>query len=243
MKPIAKLMLAAILTAGITHTITAKPGASKAILIQQTEDRHLSGFSSVEVSGSMDVHIVQGSSESVKVKAPQKIRDRIITEVKGGVLKIYIKSDNWNWSFGGDDIEIFVTAKSLSAISLSGSGDIDFDGGLKSNSLSLRISGSGDISGKIDVTNLECSISGSGDMELSGRAQNSTVRVTGSGDFTGTHLATANTVVKVVGSGDARVNASQKVQASVTGSGDVMYTGGAKDVSASTSGSGDVSRF
>ncbi|MGZ3820533.1 MAG: GIN domain-containing protein, partial [Mucilaginibacter sp.] len=46
----------------------------------------------------------------------------------------------------------------------------------------------------------------------------------------------------VTGSGDASVNASSKVDASVSGSGDIKYTGGAKNVSSSKSGSGDIER-
>jgi hypothetical protein len=208
-----------------------------------TQDRHLTGFNAVSVAGSYDVYITQGSTESVKVDAPSDIIDRIVTEVQGGVLKIYTKDGtNWNWS-GNKKMIIYVAIKNVNAVSLAGSGDVNFKDGLKAPSLKIKLTGSGDISGKVDVKNLESSIGGSGDITLSGRAENSSVSVVGSGDFTGQNLATTNTQVKVAGSGDAKVNAAEKIDASVVGSGDVHYTGAAKNISSSKAGSGSVSRM
>jgi hypothetical protein len=245
MRTITKLMLAAALIAGNgyatfanTNTITVNKPAFA------TEDRHLSGFHGVGVAGSYDVYITQGSAESVKVEAPDDVIGRIVTEVKDGVLQIYTKKgDNGNWNWGNKKIVIYVTAKDITTIGLAGSGNVFFKNGIKTNALSLKISGSGDILGKVDVQSLESSVAGSGDIKVSGRAQNSTVKVVGSGDFTAGDLVTANTKVNVVGSGDARINVTQKLEASVAGSGDIAYTGGAKQVSKSTAGSGDISSF
>ncbi|MFD0794989.1 head GIN domain-containing protein [Mucilaginibacter litoreus] len=228
--------LKTFLMAGI---LVAAAGVAKA----DVQDRHLSGFNAVSIAGSYDVYITQGSSESVKVDAPSDIIDKIVTEVEGGVLKIHTKNNtSWNWS-GNKKMIIYVGIKNVNAVSLAGSGDVYFKDGLKAPSLKLKLTGSGDISGKVDVKNLESSIGGSGDITVSGRADNSVVSVVGSGDFTGQGLATQNTQVKVAGSGDARINASEKIEASVVGSGDIHYTGAAKDISSSKAGSGSVSRM
>ncbi|MGZ3811951.1 MAG: head GIN domain-containing protein [Mucilaginibacter sp.] len=245
MRSITKLLLAAILLSGSAYTYANSHPAVK-IGVAKIEDRHLSGFNAVSLGGSFDVYITQGSTESVKVEAPDNVIDHIITEVSGGVLKIYNKHDDgfhWGDLFGSHKkMAIYVTAKDLNSISVSGSGDIFFKEGIHTNSLKLRVSGSGDMTGRVDVKTLETSISGSGDIKISGRADNSTVSVGGSGDFSGRGLVTINTAVRVTGSGDASVNASSKVDASVSGSGDIKYTGGAKNVSSSKSGSGDIER-
>jgi hypothetical protein len=136
-----------------------------------------------------------------------------------------------------------VVIKEVNAINLSGSGDVFFKEGISANSLKIGVVGSGDLTGLVHVKNLESSISGSGDIHISGTAENSAIRLVGSGDFYGRDLVTANTAVHVSGSGDARINASNRVDASVAGSGDIYYTGSAKDVSSSKSGSGDIHRF
>jgi hypothetical protein len=231
MKTLNTLFLAALLV------------ASSSLVKANTEDRHLTGFNAVSVAGSYDVQITQGASESVKVDAPADVIGRIITEVDGGVLKIYTKKGtNWSWN-GNKKLIIYVSVKNISNVSLAGSGDVWFKDGLKAASLKIKLTGSGDISGKVNVKNLESDLAGSGDITLSGRAENSVVSVVGSGDFTGDNLITTNTQVKVAGSGDAKINAADKIEAAVIGSGDIYYKGAAKNVSSSKAGSGSVSRM
>ena len=245
MNTLSKLLVPALL---LGTPVVTFAGLNPVIIISPADivDRHLSGFNAVELGGSYDVYITQGSTESVKVEAPSDIMNHIITEVSGGVLKIYNKHDGWNWgSWWGNHkkIAIYVSARELNAVSIAGSGDIFFKAGITANSLKLRINGSGDMLGKVNVKKLESSISGSGDMKLSGSAESSTVSVVGSGDFTARNLLTVNSAVRVSGSGDAEVNASDKVDAAIVGSGDIRYTGSVKNVSSSKTGSGDISRL
>lgn len=243
MKSITKILLAAALITATAQTF-AKPLPNAAAHSFEKQDRHLSGFSSVNIAGSFDVYITQGNIESVTVEADDDVIDKIITEVKGGSLKIYTKSTSgFNWSGKENKRIVRVVAKDLNTISLTGSGDVFFKEGFRTQNLAVKLSGSGDITGRVDVKALESSVVGSGDVTLTGRAETSSVRVSGSGDFSGKDLLTTSTTVKVVGSGDASVNASQQVDASVAGSGDIRYTGAAKQISTSKAGSGDIHRF
>ncbi|MDB5131453.1 MAG: hypothetical protein JWR02_1202 [Mucilaginibacter sp.] len=245
MRSLAKILLAVILLTAGSYTF-AKPNAAAKTNATEIADRHLSGFNAVNVAGPYDVYIKQGATESVKVEAPADMIDRILTEVNGGVLKIYSRHNNWNWGFSWGHhrkIVVYVIAKDLNSINISGSGDVSFKEGITANSLKLRITGSGDMSGRVEAKTLESSITGSGDMRLSGHAENSAVSVVGSGDFTARNLLTVNSSVRVSGSGDAYVNASERVDAAVVGSGDVHYTGAAKSINSKKSGSGDISRY
>jgi hypothetical protein len=245
MRSFTKILLVASLLTGPAFA-NAAPRSAAVIEYSKIEDRHLSGFSAVSAAGSFDVFITQGPTESVKVEAPDDIIDQIITEVDGGVLKIYNKHNNgfhWDEMFGHHKkIAVYVACKDLNAISVSGSGDVSFKDGIHTGSLKLKVSGSGDVSGKVDVKTLESAITGSGDVKLSGHAENSAVSVSGSGDFEARNMVTVNTSVRVSGSGDASVNASGRVDASVSGSGDVRYTGGARNISSAKSGSGDIEK-
>ena len=241
MKLLTKSLLAVLLVAGTAYTY-ASP---KSTFIQQkTEDRHLSGFSAVEVGGPYDVTLTQGTTESVKVEAPEDVISHVTTEVVSGVLKIYNKhndSFHWNDLFGHHrKILVYVSIKDVNSIVVSGSGDVTFHNGLHTDKMNLRVSGSGDVDGTLEAKNLETSISGSGDVKLSGHAETSAVRVSGSGDYSARGLITTNTDVHVSGSGDAKIYASNKIDASVSGSGDVSYSGHPKSVYKSKSGSGDI---
>jgi len=231
-----RIFIAVLLVTGVAQTY-ARPNSGNV-----TEDRHLSGFHAVDVSGSFDVYITQGSTESVKVEAPSDVIKNILTEVKGGTLNISTKSHfNWHSMFNNKKMVVYVTIKDVNSIALTGSGDVYFKDGINANNLRLQLTGSGDLFGKINVKGLESNVTGSGDIKISGHADDQKANVTGSGDYSARGLSTVNTIASVGGSGDASVNVSGNLKASVTGSGDIHYTGSPKYVSKSKSGSGDIS--
>lgn len=242
MKSLSKILLATALLAGAGYTHAAPALHPVDRIVSDIQDRHLSGFHAIEVSGSYDVYIKQGPVESVKVEAPSDVIDHVVTEVQDGVLKVHNKHESgWNWSWGSHKkIAVYVTATTINKLDVSGSGDAYFKDGLTANDIKIKVSGSGDVSGKLSVKTLDCSISGSGDMKLSGHAESSNISVSGSGDYEAKGLSTTNTTVHVSGSGDAGINVSTNLEASVSGSGDVSFTGHPHNVVKSKSGSGDI---
>lgn len=208
----------------------------------EIQDRKLSGFRAVVSTGSFDVVLKQGGSESVKVEADAEVINEIITEVRNGTLTIRSKNTrSWSNMWNNRKITIYVVAKDLNSVVLSGSGDLKIENQFNTNKLELRLSGSGDFKGSVNVKTLEASISGSGDFSISGKAEESTVSISGSGDYHGGDLMTKSTAIRVSGSGDASIYASENVEASVSGSGDVHYNGHPKNVSKVAHGSGDIS--
>jgi hypothetical protein len=243
MKSIFKLLLPAVMVVTTTGYSIATTRANNRTTVSDIVDRHLSGFHAVDLAGSFDVYLTQGATESVKVEAPADIMPHIRTEVENGVLKIYNKNDGFHWGdlFGHHQkIRVYVVITNVDAISVTGSGDMFFKDGIHASSLKLNVSGSGDMTGGVEAKTVESNISGSGDMKLSGHADNSMITVVGSGDYTARSLTTASTSVHVSGSGDAEVYATEKIDASVVGSGDIHYSGHPKHVNKSKSGSGDI---
>jgi len=253
MKLLTRLLLAVALLLGNGYAFAKTNSISKLDSLI-TSDRHLTGFNGLYVSGPFKVYVEQGITESVKLEAPAEILDRIVTEVNGGILKISNKHDNWGWGTKSwysdkswwrhhDKIVVHISVKDLNSIKLSGSGEVSFKEGITADILKLTVRGSGNINGTIKVKTLQSQISGSGGIKLSGTAESSTVRLTGSGNFGGPELITSNSAVHVSGSGGARINASDSIDAYISGSGGVSYTGTAKIVNSKKSGSGSINRF
>lgn len=244
MKPTLKLFIAAVLLSA-TGTFTFA-GAVNASVIRSMadQDRKLSGFHAIASSGSFEVVLTQGNAESVRVKADAEVINDVITEVKNGTLMVHSKNRSvWNSGnfWNNRTVTIYVTAKDLNSISLSGSGDLRIENQFNTNSLQLRLSGSGDFTGKVNVKTLEASVSGSGDFKIAGKADESTISIAGSGNFSGGDLITKSTAIRIAGSGNASIYASEKVDASVSGSGDIRYMGHPKSVSKVAHGSGEIS--
>jgi hypothetical protein len=238
-----KIFTAAVLLTGAGSAFAKSPVNNVFHINKETEDRHISGFTAISASGSFDVYIVQGATESVRVEAPADVMPHIITEVKNGTLNVYDKSHTgWHSLFSSNKkIAVYVSVKAINGMDITGSGDVFFKEGISANLLRLHVTGSGDVVGKLNVKTLESNITGSGDIKLSGHADNLKVGVSGSGDFSARGLTTINTTARVSGSGDVDVNVSGSLDANVSGSGDIRYSGSPKNVNRSKSGSGDIS--
>src|ERR1700753_1313965 len=142
MKIASKFLLAALLLSAAGHAIAKPAPVTKAYSVE-VQDRHLSGFHAVDVAGSFDVYITQGSTVSVKVEAPSELMKNIKTEVEGGTLRIYNKDENgfhWGDLFGHHPkVRIYVDIKDVDAVAVSGSGDVYFKEGLHAGNLHLSV--------------------------------------------------------------------------------------------------------
>lgn len=230
----------------IAYTILAvmvMAGATLAASAQSEENREVSGFTSVGSGGPFDVHIKIDGRESLKIKGDAKAISEIETKVEDGKLTI-----NWKdkWRDHNDEqrgkIDIYISARSLSAVALAGSGDMDVDGILTGDRVSVALSGSGNISASIKAGDLHAAISGSGSIGLNGSAEEAKISISGSGSFNAKELKTNTAHVNVAGSGNAYLIAEQKISGHIAGSGNVVYSGNATEEDVRTAGSGRVSK-
>jgi hypothetical protein len=233
MKRIAYTFFAALLT--FTASLTASA--------QSEESRQVSGFNGIASSGPFDVHVNINGTESLKISASSKIINEIETIVEDGTLKIKFKHhDDWTHNDDYGQINVYVTAKSLSSLANAGSGSIKVDGTVSGNDVNVVLSGSGDIQTVVKSSNLHTTISGSGSIDINGSADQTKVTIAGSGEVKGKHLKTNNASVRITGSGSAYFTADKTVSARIAGSGNVVYSGNATITESRTIGSGSVSK-
>ncbi|WP_010521008.1 head GIN domain-containing protein [Aquimarina agarivorans] len=198
-------------------------------------------YSSIRLQGSMDVHLEQGTEGKIRVTTDDNVHEYLKIKVEGDKLILAFK-DNINLRTR-KGIHIYVPFMDISAVSITGSGDIDANTIIKTSSLKASVTGSGNIKLAVEASSVKSQITGSGNVELKGSTQELEVGITGSGDFNSKDLKADNTEVTISGSGDAKVVALERLTTKVSGSGDIMYAGNPKNVNSKTSGSGSVSSF
>jgi hypothetical protein len=152
----------------------------------------------------------------VEVTADDNLLPMIETTVSGETLKIGSKG-SYSTSLG---VKIKITAPSLDALAISGSGDVHVKG--------------------LKAGEMEAKITGSGNVTLNGGVDRLRVRILGSGDVRAADLAAKDVQVSVTGSGNASVRASEQLDASVAGSGNVRFAGNPPRVQKHVTGSGDI---
>jgi hypothetical protein len=202
---------------------------------QTTQTREISGVTAVRLLTSGNLTITTGGSETLSITAGSNDLPGLTSQVIDGTLIL----DNKD-SIGSSGISYELTVGPLDRLEVSGSGNATGIGTLRGDSTVLASgSGSVELSG-LDMTSVVVDLSGSGGVTLSGTANTQRVTSSGSGDYNGSALQTAETEIEVDGSGSARVQVTERLSATVNGSGDITYTGDPQQVDRSASGSGEI---
>jgi hypothetical protein len=190
------------------------------------EKRNVSGFHGVDVSGGIDLYISQGQ-EAVAVSASEtKFRDKIKTEVKNGVLKIWYESNsNIHIDWSNRKMKAYVSFKNLDMLEASGGSDVKVEGSIAVSKLSLDISGGSDFEGKVNIDDLKVDASGGSDVHISGTAKNINIDASGGSDFKGYELITDNCTVDASGGSDVYITVNKELNAESSGGSDIYYKG------------------
>jgi hypothetical protein len=192
--------------------------------ILKQEERFVTSFYAIENTTEVDVEITSDSVYFLEVIADENLLGVIETSVRDNKLLITMDNDR---CIKTDNIMLVnIHMPHLESVLLSGSGNIDvydFD------CTSMQIVNSG--SGKIDVVNLfstnkvELELYGSGSIYVWGKARYGEYILSGSGDMVADDLKVDECVVWNSGSGNIYCFAYDYLTATLSGSGDIIYSG------------------
>jgi len=139
---------------------------------------------------------------------------------------------------GSGDAKASLNTKNAQ-VKVAGSGNVEISG--IRGDLTIEVNGSGDVEASgLQLENCNLKSVGSGDVELKGHAVTFTAVSAGSGDTEAGGLTAVNVSVKNMGSGDVQVHATDRLEATLAGSGDLYYSGNPPVLKVRTIGSGDV---
>lgn len=217
---------------------------SQTIHDANAEVRSVSGFKGVSVTSAIDLYISQGSTEAVAVSAKDtKVRDRIKTEVKDGVLHISFDGRDWkNWSMGDQKMKAYVTVKNINVLEGSGASDIKVSGTLKSDNLKLEFSGASDFEGTVEVKNVQINVSGASDVKIRGNATNANIDMSGASDFKGYDFKIDYCKAEISGAGDMQINVNKELEAEASGASSIKYRGDATITKSHSSGASSIKK-
>src|SRR5688572_19052633 len=107
---------------------------------KNAEVRNVSTFSSIRVSGGIEVLLSQSNEEAVAVSASEeKFRDKIKTEVVNGTLRIYYDGDKLTWNVGNKKLRAYVAFRNLQNHEASGASSFKINGTLNVSGLNVKL--------------------------------------------------------------------------------------------------------
>jgi hypothetical protein len=192
-------------------------GAEQGSGVAAREARTVEPFERVELAGSNNVAIRVGGKKAVLVQGDDNLLDRVTTNVEAGTLVIGNRPGSFETN---SPMSVGVSVPSLTGVTLTGSGNVVV-GGIDAHSFTVNVSGSGVVAGRGTANRLDVTLSGSGDAQLE-------------------RLVAADVSAVVSGSGRIVVTATTSLDASVPGSGVIVYGGDPSALTTSVTGSGAV---
>jgi hypothetical protein len=186
--------------------------------VSKVEKRNVPSFTSIDLSGALEVEITAQKDLSVEIEGDDNILPLIKTEVKGGVLTV----SNSESISTKSKLRLRISVPNIDGISSSGASDI-VASGIKSDDFRIDTSGASNLQISGETKTLELDMSGAGEVDAKDlRAQK----------------------VTVTSSGAARGNvyASEELRASVSGAGNINYYGNPKVFNEDKSGAGTITK-
>ncbi|MBS1948428.1 MAG: DUF2807 domain-containing protein [Bacteroidetes bacterium] len=146
----------------------------------RTEEHAVSDFTELEVSSTINVHVMQGDLKPITIEADENLLQYIEVRQDGDRLVIRNKP-GYNLE-SSDGMSITVSAPLFRKISVSGAGDIVGENKVTgTDKLELDLSGAGNIRMDVDVPKLSADISGVGSMYLKGQTKEVELSISGVG--------------------------------------------------------------
>lgn len=215
-----------------------KAQAQNLVYDANAEVRKVNAFNGVSAGGGITLYLSQGKEQAVAVSAEdEKNVSKIKTEVKDGVLKIYIDAAMWNnWSWGNKKIKAYVTVTELNKLELAGGSVGKVVDELNANNLDLECHGGSIVNGKIKASQLSLELTGGSIATLEGAFTNANVEASG-----GSIVKDYNIMVdvcKVDASGGSVINltVNKELTADASGGSIINYKGSGIIKSVDTSG-------
>jgi hypothetical protein len=172
--------------------------------VMKTETRKVEPFTSIVLTDLESSYLVieQTGEESLTITAEENLIAMFTSEVKDGVLYLTFKKGN---SFHGKRPTYKITVKDLRRIHVQGGAAIE--------------------ASKLNTEKLSILIEGAAGGNLSGRVDDLTIEIKGAGWISAGELRAKRAKVSVEGAGRVTVNASDELDADVSGAGIVWYIG------------------
>jgi hypothetical protein len=226
------------LVAGAMFTLKAQQPINEA----NAEKRTVGSFHGVHVATGIKLMLSEGNTEEVAVSADKpEYRDKIVTKVENGILRIYYdnKLGAINSKKEKKELKAYVSYKKLDELDANTGADVSIQGTLKSASLKMNVNTGGMITGAIKIDELDVDQNTGAIVTLTGEAGKLTVDGDTGAMFKGIDLKTDNCSVTATTGAGVYITVQKELYVKANTGGFVKYKGdaGIREVTIHTGGS------
>ncbi|WP_158517621.1 head GIN domain-containing protein [Moorena producens] len=187
--------------------------------VLKTESRKVSPFTAIDISGSYEIELVSQQTTNLEISGDDNILPLIITEVRDNTLFIYPEKSISPKTI----LKIKASTQTIDQLSTHGANYVKVY--------------------NVNNKRLNIKVNGSGNTELYGKTKELYLKVYGAVDVNGKNLSSTKAKVDLFGAFQVDVYATEKLNASVFGLGNINYYGNPKTVIRNILGLGSITKF
>ncbi len=204
----------------------------------KSKEIEVSDFNIINIGGNYDVALIPSDESKVIINTDENLMQYINVELYDQTLSI----NNVHHLKGSHGISINIFYKKLNKIYSSGTSEIKHEGPLKAEDLEINLSGAGAIDMELETSKIDVTLSGAGVITLSGETNIQEVHISGAGGLMASELKSLECNIGLSGLGGAEVFVTEKLTASITGVGGIVYAGNPKLIEKQITGYGKIKR-
>ena len=206
--------------------------------------RKVSGFHGVSVQSGIVLYLSQGKDQAVAVSAEEdKYVERIITEVKDGILKIRVDGKMWNnWNWGNKKLKAYVTVTELDYFGASGGSIAKITDEISVNDLSSEASGGSIIEGRVKGNKMDADLSGGSIYKIEGSFNSVNIEASGGSIFKDYTFAVNTCAVEASGGSIIALSVNKELKADASGGSIINYKGTGVITSVDASGGSSIKK-
>ncbi len=218
--------------------------AQNVVYDANAEVRKVGNFKGIDVSGGISLYLSQGTEQAVAVSAgEEKFVSKIKTEVRNGILKIFVESGAWNnWNWGNRKIKAYVTVTTLESLEASGASGVKMSGDLNVKNLTMEIAGASSFSGVIKGNGLSLEVSGASSVNLEGNVNELNVEASGASSIKAFDLVANTCKAEASGASAIKITVNKELDAEASGASSIGYRGEAVVKRVDVSGASSIKK-
>lgn len=203
------------------------------------ETRQVAEFTSLNVSGSINVNLKMGANISVVIEADDNIMPKVISKISGNNLSLKLQGVN---SLTNATINVEVTVPTLSKITTSAAAKVSgTDIIINAEKIAFSASSASRIQVAVDAPTIIAGGSSAANITLTGRTKNLTAESSSASNVNLFALHAENATASASSGAKISLFASVGINANASSAGNIRYKGGATSVVKNVSSAGSIS--
>lgn len=204
---------------------------------QKTQERQISAFTKIKISGAVSVVYTNSDTLSLSVKAKENDLDNVETKVENSTLIISSKGTTRS------DLLVYVKNNHLKNVTSSGAASFKTTNHISEDSLTFNLTGASDVFAKVDSKTLRCQQDGAASLVLEGTTDKLNVEISGAASLKSYNLLAKDAALLTSGASNAKVHVTEKFRATASSASDIKVMGDPTDVVIESSTAASVTRI